>query len=101
MDDDHFMMMDRDGRLSHLAAAGLDDLLHEGGPDGYAVAAAEATFNQERSLVAKLARDDLEDRYLRLLEENIVIKKHAFKQVPMKSTRRGTLWGRYKCHLDT
>ena len=75
--DDDFMMMDRDpgGRMAHL-----DDFLHEGGPDGMAVAAAEATFNQERSLVAKLSREELEDRYLRLLEENIVIKKHAFKQ---------------------
>ena len=50
MDDDHFMMMDRDGRLSHLAAAGLDDLLHEGGPDGYAVAAAEACKGPPRLL---------------------------------------------------
>ena len=73
--DDDFMMMDPGGRMAHL-----DDFLHEGGPDGMAVAAAEATFNQERSLVAKLSREELEDRYLRLLEENIVIKKHAFKQ---------------------
>lgn len=31
--------------------------------------------------MAKIPREDLEDRYLRLLEENIVIKKHSFKQV--------------------
>ncbi|TRY74599.1 hypothetical protein TCAL_00595 [Tigriopus californicus] len=37
-------------------------------------------FNQQRAVVAKLSRDDLEDRYLRLLEENVVIKKHACKQ---------------------
>lgn len=43
-------------------------------------------FNQQRAVVAKLSRDDLEDRYLRLLEENVVIKKHACKQV---STRAG------------
>ena len=76
--DDDCVTMDRDpgGRIAHL-----DDFLHDGGPDSMAAAAAEATFNQERSLVAKLLREELEDRYLRLLEENIVIKKHAFKQV--------------------
>ena len=39
-----------------------------------------AAFNQQRSVVAKLARGELEDRYLRLLEENVVLKKHAVKQ---------------------
>ena len=39
-----------------------------------------AAFNQQRSVVAKLQRGELEDRYLRLLEENVVLKKHAVKQ---------------------
>jgi hypothetical protein len=88
MDDDSFLMGDRDpggGRHSHLLQdRGLEDLMNEAGGESHhylSVAQAEATFNQERSLVAKLAREDLEDRYLRLLEENIVIKKHALKQV--------------------
>ena len=42
---------------------------------------AEHVFNQQRAVVAKLTRDELEDRYLRLLEENVVLKKHACKQV--------------------
>ena len=37
-------------------------------------------FNQQRAVVAKLTREELEDRYLRLLEENVVLKKHACKQ---------------------
>jgi len=32
-------------------------------------------FNQQRTVVAKLSRGELEDRYLRLLEENVVLKK--------------------------
>ena len=27
-----------------------------------------------------MSREELEDRYLRLLEENVVLKKHACKQ---------------------
>ncbi len=42
---------------------------------------AEHVFNQQRAVVAKLTREELEDRYLRLLEENVVLKKHACKQV--------------------
>ena len=30
-----------------------------------------AAFNQQRTVVAKLSRGEIEDRYLRLLEENI------------------------------
>lgn len=30
--------------------------------------------------MAKLDRNDLEDRYLRMYEENILLKKHARKQ---------------------
>ena len=30
--------------------------------------------------VFRLAREELEDRYLRIMEENVVIKKHAGKQ---------------------
>ena len=36
--------------------------------------------NAQRAVVAKLSREELEDRYLRLLEENVVLKKHACKQ---------------------
>ena len=43
-------------------------------------AQAEAAFNQQRVVVSRLPRDELEDRYLRLMEENVVIKKHAGKQ---------------------
>ena len=82
MDDDSFLMGDRDpggGRHSHLLQdRGFEDLMNEaGGEAHHYLSVAQA----ERSLVAKLAREDLEDRYLRLLEENIVIKKHALKQV--------------------
>ena len=45
--DDDYMLMDPGGRLPYLPTSGLDDFLHEGGADGLAVAAAEATFNQE------------------------------------------------------
>jgi len=40
----------------------------------------DRVFNQQRVVVAKLGRGELEDRYLRLLEENVVLKKHACKQ---------------------
>ena len=43
-------------------------------------AQAEAAFNQQRVVVSRLPRDELEDRYLRLMEESVVIKKHAGKQ---------------------
>ena len=34
----------------------------------------------ERMVVSKLSKDELEDRYLRLLEENTILKKHVIKQ---------------------
>ena len=40
----------------------------------------DAALLQQRMLVAKLPRDELDDRYLRLLEENTLLKKHACKQ---------------------
>ena len=40
------MMMDPGGRMAHL-----DDFLHEGGPDGMAVAAAEAEAAAETEAV--------------------------------------------------
>ena len=40
----------------------------------------DAALLQQRLLVAKLSRDEVEDRYLRLLEENTQLKKHACKQ---------------------
>lgn len=35
---------------------------------------------QQRRMVGKWSRDELEDKYLRLSEENIILKKHARKQ---------------------
>lgn len=35
---------------------------------------------QERLLISKLTREDLEDKYLKNYDENIVLKKHARKQ---------------------
>ena len=35
---------------------------------------------QQRGMVARWSRDDLEDKYLRLNEENYLLKKHARKQ---------------------
>ena len=35
---------------------------------------------QERLLISKLSREDLEDKYLKIYDENILIKKHARKQ---------------------
>ena len=40
----------------------------------------DAALVQQRAVVARLGRDALEDRYLRLLEENTLLKKHACKQ---------------------
>ena len=42
--------------------------------------AAESSLVQERAGVAKMAREELEDRHLRLLEENQILKKHCHKQ---------------------
>ena len=35
---------------------------------------------QERQMVSRWSWDDLEDKYLRMYEENLVLKKHARKQ---------------------
>lgn len=35
---------------------------------------------QQRRMVSKWDRSELEDKYLRLSEENIILKKHARKQ---------------------
>ncbi len=35
---------------------------------------------QQRAVVSKWQRDDLEDKYLRMYEENLLLKKHARKQ---------------------
>ncbi len=35
---------------------------------------------QERLLISKLSREDLEDKYLKIYDENILLKKHARKQ---------------------
>jgi hypothetical protein len=36
--------------------------------------------SQERLLISKLTREDLEDKYLKQYDENILLKKHARKQ---------------------
>ena len=36
--------------------------------------------SQQRRMVSKWPREELEDKYLRQYEENIVLKKHARKQ---------------------
>lgn len=44
---------------------------------------AESLLSQnarERQNVSKLSREELEDRYLRIQEENLVLKQHACKQ---------------------
>ncbi|XP_023329673.1 protein fantom [Eurytemora carolleeae] len=40
----------------------------------------DALLLQQRSIVSRISREDLEDRYLRVLEENASLKKHAVKQ---------------------
>ena len=35
---------------------------------------------QERLLISKLSHEDLEDKYLKIYDENILLKKHARKQ---------------------
>ena len=35
---------------------------------------------QQRRAVAKISREELEDKYLRLHDENLVLKRHARKQ---------------------
>ena len=36
--------------------------------------------NQQRQMVNKWSREDLEDKYLRIYEENQVLKRHGRKQ---------------------
>ncbi|PVD20902.1 hypothetical protein C0Q70_19065 [Pomacea canaliculata] len=43
-------------------------------------AALDQKAAQQRRMVSKLDRDELEDKYLRLSEENLLLKKHARKQ---------------------
>ena len=66
---------------SHMGFSVADEILG-GQPDQsqMILRTSTAAFNQQRSVVAKLSRGELEDRYLRLLEENVVLKKHAVKQ---------------------
>ena len=35
---------------------------------------------QQRRMVSRWDRDNLEDKYLRMYEENLILKKHARKQ---------------------
>lgn len=44
---------------------------------------AESLLSQNaraRKAVAKISREDLEDRYLRMQEENLLLKQHSHKQ---------------------
>jgi protein fantom len=36
--------------------------------------------NQEHLLISKLSREDIEDKYLKIYDENFLLKKHARKQ---------------------
>ena len=82
-DMDHSMVPERDASMSDGFNLG-DELLGQGADDhhgsGMAMKTSMAAFNQQRTVVAKLSRGEIEDRYLRLLEENVVLKKHAVKQ---------------------
>ena len=48
--------------------------------DNYLVGQFAARVGQQRSTISKWNRDDLEDKYLRIYEENLLLKKHARKQ---------------------
>ena len=50
---------------------------------------ADQVFNQQRRVISKISRLDLEDRYVRLLEENVILKKHACKQVTITNALAG------------
>lgn len=40
----------------------------------------EQKRSQQRRAVAKISREELEDQYLRLHDENLILKRHARKQ---------------------
>ena len=35
---------------------------------------------QERALISRLSREEIEDKYLKIYDENVLLKKHARKQ---------------------
>lgn len=37
-------------------------------------------ITQQRAMVSKWSREEIEDKFLRMYEENLVLKKHARKQ---------------------
>ena len=37
-------------------------------------------ITQQRAMVSKWSREEMEDKFLRMYEENLVLKKHARKQ---------------------
>ncbi len=74
MEDENSMVPERDQNPGDVVIG--DDV-----QAGMIMKTSMAAFNQQRAVVAKLSREELEDRYLRLLEENVVLKKHAVKQV--------------------
>ena len=51
-----------------------------GGGGGDIEAFLRRTAAQEGAAITRLTRDDLEDRYLRIYEDHLVLKRHAHKQ---------------------
>ena len=75
------MVPERDGSNGGGGGSPGDDILGDHHQSSMIMKGSTvAAFNQQRTVVAKLSRGEIEDRYLRLLEENIVLKKHAVKQ---------------------
>lgn len=72
------MVPERDA--SNAGGYNLADEMLGNDPDNLIMKTSAAAFNQQRAVVSKLSRGEIEDRYLRLLEENVVLKKHAVKQ---------------------
>ena len=71
MSEDQDLIPTKDAPMYQMGLAGVElDLTVD----------SDAALLQQRLLVAKLSREEVEDRYLRLLEENTLLKKHACKQ---------------------
>ena len=72
MSEDQDLIPTKDAPMYQMGLAGVElDLTVD----------SDAALLQQRMLVAKLSREEVEDRYLRLLEENTLLKKHACKQI--------------------
>ena len=71
MSEDQDLIPTKDAPMYQMGLAGVElDLTVD----------SDTALLQQRMLVAKLSREEVEDRYLRLLEENTLLKKHACKQ---------------------